>query len=130
MRAHIGMPDQSLGVWYRHACISILITPEPVGVVHVLVSGKATEYRLPQHSDQIMPSVPADASISQIFPRDDHQAEHIIQFPERKQTSIRGDAGTVELQLEAPVEIEPRSVRFRFTRWVRHDRLAQSRIRY
>src|SRR5665811_404787 len=40
------------------------ITPEPVGVVHVLVSGKATEYRLPQHSDQIMPTVPARASIT------------------------------------------------------------------
>src|ERR1019366_2389642 len=26
------------------------IAPEPVGVVHVLVSGKATEHRLPQHS--------------------------------------------------------------------------------
>ena len=69
------------------------------------------------------------ASISQILPRDDHQAEHVIQFPERQQTSIRGDAGTVELQLKSPVEIEPRSVRFRFTRWVRHDRLARSRIR-
>jgi len=27
------------------------IAPEPVGVVQVLVSGKATEHRLPQHSD-------------------------------------------------------------------------------
>jgi hypothetical protein len=45
------------------------------------------------------------ASISQILPRDDHQAEHVIQFPERQQTSIRGDTGTVELQLEVPVKI-------------------------
>src|SRR5664279_6644986 len=41
------------------------ITPEPISVVHVLVSGKATEPRLPQHSDQIMPTVPTRASISQ-----------------------------------------------------------------
>src|SRR5450631_3187009 len=37
------------------------ITPEPVGVVHVLVSGKPTKHRLPQHTDQIMPTVPARA---------------------------------------------------------------------
>ena len=98
------------------------ITPEPVGIVHVLVSGKPTEHRLPQHADQIVPTVPACASISQTLPGDGHQAEHIIKLPERQQTSIGGDAGTVELQLEAAVEIEPRSVRFRFTRWVRHDR--------
>ena len=48
------------------------IATEPVGVVHVLVSGKPTEHRLSQHSDQIMPTVPARASISQILPRDDH----------------------------------------------------------
>src|SRR5665811_849474 len=53
---------------------------QPVGVVHVLVSGKATEHRLPQHPDQIMPTVPARASISQILPRDYHQAEHVIQL--------------------------------------------------
>jgi hypothetical protein len=35
----------------------------------------------------------------------------------------------VELQLEAAVEIEPRSVRFRFTRWVRHDRSRFNNIR-
>jgi hypothetical protein len=45
------------------------------------------------------------------------RAGHIIQFPERQQPSIRGDAATVELQLEAPVKIEPKNVRFRFTRW-------------
>ena len=41
------------------------------------------------------------------------RAGHIIQFPERQQPSIRGDAATVELQLEAPVKIEPKNVRFR-----------------
>jgi hypothetical protein len=74
------------------------IATEPVGVVHVLVSGDTPEHRLSQHSDQIMPTVPARASISQILPRDYHQAEHVIQLPERQQTSIRGDAGTLELQ--------------------------------
>ena len=35
----------------------------------------------------------------------------------------------VKLQLEAAVEIEPRGVRFRFTRWVRDDRSRFNNIR-
>ncbi len=88
------------------------ITPEPVGIVDVFVSGKATEHRLPQHSDQIMPTVSACASIGQSLPSDGRQAEHIIKLAIGKQPSIGGDAGTVELQLETAVEIEPSSVRF------------------
>jgi hypothetical protein len=38
------------------------ITPEPVGVVHVLVSGDTPKHRLSQHADQIVPTVPARAS--------------------------------------------------------------------
>jgi hypothetical protein len=34
-----------------------------------------------------MPTVPARASISQILPRDYHQAEHVIQLEERQQTA-------------------------------------------
>jgi hypothetical protein len=47
----------------------------------------------------------------------------------REQTSIGGYVGIVELQLETPVEIEPKSARFRFTRWVRHDRPRSDDIR-
>jgi hypothetical protein len=106
------------------------ITPEPVSVIHVLVSGKPTKHRLPQHSDQIMPTVPARASISQTLPGDGHQAERIIELAIGKQPCIRCDTGTVKLQLEAAVEIEPSSVLFRSTRWVRHDRSRFHNIRY
>jgi hypothetical protein len=47
-----------------------------------------------------MPTVPARASISQILPRDYHQAENVIQLAIGQQSCIGGDAGTVELQLE------------------------------
>ena len=76
-----------------------------------------------------MPTVPARASISQILPANGHQAERIIKLAIGKQPSIGRDPGTEELQLEAAVKIEPSSVRFRFTRWVCHDRLPISRIR-
>ena len=85
------------------------ITPEPVGIVHVLVPGKASEHRLPQHPDQIMPTVPARASISQILPRDLHQSEGIVQLAIGQQAGVGGDIGAVELELQSAVEIEPRS---------------------
>lgn len=50
------------------------IAPKLLGVVYVRVSGKAAEHRLPQHSDQIMLTVRARASISKMLPRDYHQA--------------------------------------------------------
>ena len=86
------------------------IASEPVGIVHVLVPGEAPEYGLSQHPDQIMPTVPARASISQMLSRDYHQSEHVIQFAIGQQPGIRRDAGTVELQLHTAVEIEPSSV--------------------
>ena len=49
-----------------------------------------------------------------------------------KVTAIPQDArgcGAAKLEHQAAVKIEPKSIRFRFTRRVRHDRLAQSRIR-
>src|SRR3974390_844909 len=33
------------------------IMPQTLGVVHILVSGKPTEYRLPEHPDQMMAAV-------------------------------------------------------------------------
>ena len=98
------------------------ITSQPVGVVDVLISGKPTEHRLAQHADQIVPTVPARAAVNQMLPRDGHQAERVIEFAIGQQSGIGGDAGTVELQLEAAVEIEPESIGFRFTRWMRHHR--------
>ena len=83
------------------------IATKPVGVVHVLVSGDTPEHRLSQHSDQIMPTVPACASVSQTLLGDDRQAERIIELAIGKQPCIRCDTGTVKLQLEAAVEIEP-----------------------
>ena len=69
-------------------------------------------------------------AVSQMLPRDVGQAERVIQLAIGQQPAIGGDAGTVELQLQTAVEIEPESIGFRFTRWVRHDRLDPTRISY
>ena len=54
---------------------------------------------------------------------DGHQAERVVEFAIGEQACIGGDTRTVELQLEAVVEIEPESIGLGFTRWLRHHRL-------
>jgi hypothetical protein len=61
------------------------IKPQPVGVVHILVSGKPTEDRLPQHADQMMAAVLAGASVSEYGARHGGQTECVIQFAIGKQ---------------------------------------------
>ncbi len=68
------------------------ITPQPVGVVDVLVSGKPTEHRLAQHAHQIVATIPARATVNQVLLRDGHQAEHIIEFAIGQQSGIGGNA--------------------------------------
>jgi hypothetical protein len=55
-----------------------------------------------------------------VLARDGHQVKSGIEFAISQQACIGGDTRTVELQLEATVEIEPESIGFGFTRWLRH----------
>jgi hypothetical protein len=48
------------------------------------------------------------------------EAERIVEFPEREQPGIGGDAGTVEFELQPAVERDPQLRPFRFTRRVVH----------
>ena len=77
---------------------------------------------------RIVTTVPTRAPVNQVLLRDGHQAERIIEFAIGQQARIGGDAGTVELKLEAAAEIEPESIRFGFTCWLRHHRLDPMRL--
>jgi hypothetical protein len=98
------------------------IAAQPLGVVHVLVTGQPTEYRLPQQPDQQMPSVPAGARLGQSLAAACGQSEDIIQLAIRQQSAIGGDGRTTEPKHQAAVEIEPQRALIRFTRRVRHRR--------
>ena len=76
-----------------------------------------------------MATVPTRATVNQVLLRDGHQAERVIELAIGQQACIGGNAGTVELQLEAALEIEPESVRFRFTRWLHHHRPRSNQTR-
>jgi len=97
-------------------------TPVVNGVDHILASGKPIGHRLPQHAEQIVATVAARAPDDEVLAGDGHQAERVIEFATGQLASVGGDAGTVEFQLEAAVEIELQGIGLRFTRWMRHLR--------
>ncbi len=100
------------------------------GVVDILVSGQASEHRLPQQAHQRMAAVPAGAGIGDHRTCHDAETEGVVEFSVGKQSGIGGDPRTMELKLQAAVEIEPQSAIIRFTHWVRHGGLVLIRLSY
>ena len=97
------------------------IMAQPLGVVDVLVSGKPTEHRLPQHTDKSVPAVLAGARVGEPFASRLRKAESIVKLAIGNQPSIGGDDRTVKLEHQPAVEIEPKRLAIRFTRRVRHN---------
>src|SRR5262249_6648522 len=54
--------------------------PDPLGVVHILVSGKATKYRLPEQPGQCVPTILATACVGQNITRHLGQTERVVEF--------------------------------------------------
>src|SRR5215472_6322728 len=105
------------------------IVAQALGVVHILVSGKATKYRLPEQPGHCVPTILATACVGQNITRHLGQTEYVVEFAISEQPSIGGHQGATKLEHQAAVEIQPNSIRSRFTPWVRHGRLARSRVR-
>jgi hypothetical protein len=88
-----------------------------IGVVHILVSGKAAKCRL-----QCVPTILATASVGQNITRHLGQAEYVVEFAIGERPGIGGHHGTAKLEHQSAVKIEPKSIRFRFTRPWRYRR--------
>src|SRR5262249_24568694 len=56
------------------------IVPQALGVIDILVSGKATEYRLPQQTDQRVAAVLARACIGEHLARHHAQPKSVVEF--------------------------------------------------
>ena len=95
---------------------------QPVGIVHVLVSGKSSKHGLTDLGGHGVAAVLAAPGVGEHFPSKFGQAEGLIEFAEGEQPGVGGDFGAVELQLEATVESEPKVGLWRFTRRVFHPR--------
>ena len=96
------------------------ITSETVGVVYVLITTKATKHRLTELPRHAVPSVLAGTAVLENSPGNLGQAKGIIKLPIGQQPAVRGDLGPVKFQLQAAVEIDPKSVPFRFTHRMCH----------
>ena len=94
------------------------VEAEPVGIVHVVVAAKASEHGLTKLPDKSVATVLSTTSVRECVPGNLGQSESIIQFPARQQSSVGRDLGTVELQLQAAVEIQPQWLAFGITRRV------------
>jgi hypothetical protein len=88
------------------------VEAEPVGIVHVVVPAKASENGLAGLPDHAMPSVPAGPAVLEKTPGNVGQAKGIIQFPVRQQPGVGSDLGTVELELQPTVKIQPQNPSF------------------
>jgi hypothetical protein len=85
---------------------------------------------LPEQPGECVPTILATACVGQNITRHLGQTEYVVEFAISQQPSIGGHQGAAKLEHQAAVEIQPNSIRSRFTPWVRHGRLARSRVRY
>ncbi len=99
-------------------------------VVDILVTGKASEHRLPQQTNQSMAAIPPGARIGEHITSYCAETESIVEFAIGEQPSIGGNYRAMELKLQAAVKIEPESAIIRFTRRVLHDGLMWFRLNY
>jgi Glycosyl transferases group 1 len=76
---------------------------QALGVIHILVSGKATKYRLSEQPGQCMPTVLASACVGQHITRHHGQADCVVEFAIGEQPSIGGHHGTAKLEHQAAV---------------------------
>ena len=96
------------------------ITPEPVGVVDILVAGETAIDGLAKETDDAVPAVPARTAISEHAARQCGQPERVVQFAISEQPRIGGHPRSVELQFQAAAEKGPEWPMIRFTLRVPH----------
>src|SRR5262249_54869412 len=87
-------------------------------VVNIFVAGQAAVDRLPQQGEQAVLGVLAGPGILQIPRRRAGQLKGIIEFTVGEESSVAGDGGPVELQLDLAVKIDAQGVIGAVTHWV------------
>jgi hypothetical protein len=83
------------------------ITPEPIRIVHVLVSSEPPEHRLPDLTGQGMAAILARPGISETLPGKLCQAKGIIKLAKGEQTGIGRDLGAANSSLTRRSNVRP-----------------------
>src|SRR3954471_5318996 len=104
------------------------IIRQPVGIVHILVSGAPPADRLAELAQQGMAPAPAGAGVREDISSGLAQTKDIVEFAAGQQTAISRDLRSVELQLETAVERQPKSSVLRFTQRRFHSRHLSSPV--
>jgi len=99
-----------------------------LSVVPVLIAGEASKDRLPEQPCQGVPAILTGAGVGQNLARHVRQSECVVEFLICQQPRVGGHDRSTKLQPQAAVEINPQDAVLRFTRRVRHRRLAQRSI--
>ena len=102
--------------------------PKPLGVVYVFVAGEASKDGLPEQPCQGVPAILTGAGVGQNLARHVRQSERVVEFAVGQQAGVGGHDRSAKLQPQAAIEVKPENAVIRFTRWVRHRRLAQRSI--
>ena len=136
---HVDLGCQPLGLEPPHLAAGSCRTIEPLtaddgthrgvvgkslGVVHVLVAGEPTEHRLAEQTAQVVACVTATAAVEELRDRHVGEPKGVVQLAVGEKAAIRGDPCSLQLELDPAVEGDPEARHFRFTRRVRHPRLA------
>ena len=102
--------------------IQRIATPEPVGVVDILVASETPIDGLAKEHDDAVPAVPARAAIREHAARQCGQPERVVQFAisDKAQPRVGGYPRSVEFQFQAAVEKGPEWPMIRFTLGVPH----------
>ena len=90
------------------------IMAQPLGVIHVLITGQPSEHGLPQHAHQRMAAIPASARLGENFGRHRGKTERVAEFSIREQSGVRGQHSSTKLKHQAAVEIDPERPIVRF----------------
>ncbi len=80
---------------------------EPLGVIHVLVTGEPPEHGLLKHADQSMPAILASAGPGKRLARHHAETKRVVEFAVGEQSGVGGHDRTEKLKHQSPVEIEP-----------------------
>src|SRR5262245_52704641 len=88
------------------------IVAQALDVVHILVSGKATKYRLPEQPGQCVPTILAGACVGQNITCHRGQAECVVEFAIGQQSGIGSHHRAAKLKPQSAVEIQPNRFRF------------------
>ena len=94
------------------------ITSQTLSIIHVFITANASKQRLAELTRHAVPSVLAGTAVLKNSPGNLCQAKGVIKLSIGEEPTVGGNLGTVELQLQSAVKIDPQRGLFAFTRRV------------